>query len=166
MIFKKRVFPLLFALALIGLSAYLYKRYRIAPEIDFPKVEVVDLKGKPTSLDELSEDRLTLVVFWATWCSVCREEIPYLQKLQEAYSGNDFQVVMISDEPLETLQSFASDTDLPFVFLKLKSKSADLEVHKIPTAYLIRDGKSLDDEVGLYDWSGEEGRERIEAHLN
>lgn len=153
------------AVGLILLSLYLYKRYRIAPDIDFPEVEVVDLQEGETSLQELTEDRLTLIVFWATWCPVCREEIPYLQELRAIYDDSELQIVMISDEPVATIQSFVDREALTFTFLKLKSKSADLEVHKIPTAYLVKDGKELDNEVGLYDWSSEEGRERIDSHL-
>jgi thiol-disulfide isomerase/thioredoxin len=96
---------------------------------------------------------------------VCREEIPYLQELRSIYNESELEIVMISDEPVETIAAFAEQQELPFTFLKLKSKSADLEIHKIPTAYLVKDGKELDNEVGLYDWTSEEGRKRIALYL-
>ncbi len=163
--FRKKLLPILVVAGLLIFSGYLYKKYRIAPDIEFPEVEVVDLNENPVEIKELTDGKLTLLVFWATWCGVCREEIPHLEALEGKFPEDKFQIVMVSDEPIEEIESFISDKSYPFLFLKLVGKSSELEVHKIPTSYLIKDGVSVDDEVGLYDWSGEEGLSRIEDQL-
>ena len=63
-----------------------------------PAFEAVALEGgKPVSLQEM-RGRPVLLNVWATWCHPCREEIPALQKLQDARPG--LAVVGVSlDDP-------------------------------------------------------------------
>ncbi len=58
-----------------------------------------DKAGTLHSLDEL-RGHAAVVNFWATWCGPCREEMPRLQKLSEAYASRGVSFVAISlDEP-------------------------------------------------------------------
>jgi len=49
------------------------------------KTKLSDLKGKYVYID-----------VWATWCGPCRQEIPYLQKIEEKYEGKNIVFVSIS----------------------------------------------------------------------
>ena len=49
------------------------------------KTKLSDLKGKYVYID-----------VWATWCGPCRQEIPYLQKIEEKYEGKNIAFVSIS----------------------------------------------------------------------
>ncbi len=40
--------------------------------------------------------RLRLINLWATWCAPCREEMPWLETLQDERGGDDFEVIAIS----------------------------------------------------------------------
>ncbi|MEJ7803699.1 MAG: TlpA disulfide reductase family protein [Candidatus Limnocylindria bacterium] len=49
-----------------------------------PVLEAVDLAGKRWTMTE-AEGRLIWINFWATWCPPCRNEMPMMQRLAEAY---------------------------------------------------------------------------------
>ena len=54
-------------------------------DIDGNKVSMSDFKGKYVYVD-----------VWATWCSPCRKEIPYLKKMEEDFKGKNIAFVSIS----------------------------------------------------------------------
>src|SRR5690606_20708347 len=62
---------------------------------DYSDLAFQDADGNPMTLADLSGKKL-LINFWATWCAPCREEMPFLDALEEKYGGEDFEVVAIS----------------------------------------------------------------------
>jgi len=64
-----------------------------------PDLKFKDLAGNPQRLDSL-RGSITVVSFWATWCTPCREELPRLSKLSQQLADKDVHFVAISiDEP-------------------------------------------------------------------
>ena len=47
-----------------------------------------DVDGKMVSLSDF-KGKVVLVDVWATWCGPCRQQIPYLKKLEEEMHGTD-----------------------------------------------------------------------------
>jgi thiol-disulfide isomerase/thioredoxin len=63
-----------------------------APELNLPSPE-----GKPVSLlSEISQHRLTLIDFWASWCAPCRQDMPEVVKLYAEYKGKGLGIVGVS----------------------------------------------------------------------
>ena len=55
--------------------------------------------GKPVDLSEY-RGRVTAVLFWATWCKPCTDDLPQLQALVKEYGRNGFSVVGVNlDSP-------------------------------------------------------------------
>ena len=52
----------------------------------------VTLEGDTISLESLKGD-VVLLNLWATWCTPCREETPYLQEIFEEHRGRGFHIV-------------------------------------------------------------------------
>lgn len=50
--------------------------------------------------------RVVLLNLWATWCSPCVREFPYLNRLQETYGEQGLVVITLSDEAREELFDF------------------------------------------------------------
>ena len=59
-----------------------------------PNFSSWDLNGKKVSLADF-KGRPVLLTFWATWCTVCREELPALQRLQDRYQSTGFTILAI-----------------------------------------------------------------------
>lgn len=60
-----------------------------------PNFTTHDLGGKKVSLSDFA-GRPVLLSFWATWCTVCRDELPALQRLQDRYASAGFQVLLVN----------------------------------------------------------------------
>jgi thiol-disulfide isomerase/thioredoxin len=73
-------------------------------QIEWSKVErtpldnfaVVDLNGRRWSLQDW-RGKVVLVNMWATWCTPCRAELPYIQKLYDALKGRTDRLVIPID---------------------------------------------------------------------
>jgi thiol-disulfide isomerase/thioredoxin len=101
-------------------------------------VKLASFKGKPI-----------LINFWATWCGPCREEIPSLIQLQQRYSdeGQDLVILGISvDDPMEKLKPYASEMKINYPLLVGNGREDVQEAFGplwgIPvTVFIDRDGK-------------------------
>ena len=65
-----------------------------APEIKGP-----NLDGKPMALSE-SRGRVTMLVFWATWCRPCMDMVPHERELVERYAGRPFALIGANGDKL------------------------------------------------------------------
>ena len=45
---------------------------------------------------------LTLVHVWATWCVPCREELPIVLRVRQAYTNRGLEVILVSADPPDT----------------------------------------------------------------
>jgi peroxiredoxin len=72
---------------------------------DGKTINLTDLKGKPFMLQ-----------FTASWCSVCREEMPHIEKdIWQTYGKKGLVVIGVDrDEPLDVVQKFARDMKISY----------------------------------------------------
>ena len=60
-----------------------------------PNFTTQDLGGKKVSFSDFGE-RPVLLSFWATWCTVCRDELPALQRLQDQNRSSGLEVLLVN----------------------------------------------------------------------
>lgn len=67
------------------------------PEVggDMPAYRAATLEGDTLALSAL-RGRPVLVNLWATWCTPCRRETPYLQSVSERFRDRGLEVVGVS----------------------------------------------------------------------
>ncbi|CAM4386746.1 Peroxiredoxin [Pedobacter westerhofensis] len=122
---KKIFFTLAIALATLASSAqektfdnpnsdsrgYLVKVGDQAPD----NFDLVLQNGTKTSLKEL-KGKIVILQFTASWCTVCREEMPYLESdIWQAYKDKDVVLIGVDrDEPLATVQKFHKDIKISY----------------------------------------------------
>ncbi len=78
----------------------------MAPETGIEKL----LQAPRGSLSSLSELRGDVVVleFWATWCGICVEKIPHMNRMAEAFEGRPVRFISVTDEPEAIVREFLS----------------------------------------------------------
>lgn len=90
---------------------YLVKVGDQAPD-DF---ELVLQNGQKTSLKQL-RGKVVVLQFTASWCSVCRKEMPHLETdVWKAYQNKNVVLIGVDrDEPLEKVQKFHQDMQITY----------------------------------------------------
>ncbi len=58
-------------------------------------LEVYDYPGLEPFLNR-TDDKIYVVNFWATWCAPCIKELPHFEKLNETYSSQNIEVLLVS----------------------------------------------------------------------
>lgn len=109
----------------------------------FPNFAYNDRNGKVNSLENLKGKNGTLVVFWASWCGPCRQEIPELKKLYQTYNtkGINFISVSIDHDVSKWKQALTLEkmpwsnlANLPGDFKEIKKK---YNLYAIPSMFLL-----------------------------
>jgi thiol-disulfide isomerase/thioredoxin len=85
---------------------------KIAPEIIGTTVD-----GKFFDASTLQTEK-TLLVFWASWCPHCKQEMPELKKSYSAQKLGSFSVVAVSiDTNANELKTYLKENQLPWTTL-------------------------------------------------
>ena len=118
------------------------------------------------------DGKVLLLNFWATWCAPCREEMPSISALGEAFPAEDFVVITIATgrNPAPAIEKFLSEIgldDMP-VYTDLKQRLArEMGVMGLPVTILIdRGGHEVARLTGSADWNSESARAIIAALID
>jgi thiol-disulfide isomerase/thioredoxin len=111
-----------------------------------------DLHGKKVTLSEL-RGKIVMVNFWATWCPVCRAEMPDWQKFYEANKARGFEMIAMSvDDGEDEVRAFMAKMKYRFPVGWRFDKVEDDDfptVRGTPTTYFVdRQGKVALKKVG------------------
>lgn len=106
-----------------------------------PDFVLKDIHGKPVSLEQF-KGKPILLNFWATWCGPCKEELPSMQRLQDAAQANGgFHVVAVSIDRfnMDKVSKYAENMQLTFPILVDPDNSVRKSyfIRGLPTSYLI-----------------------------
>lgn len=123
-------------------------RPSLKPGSPIPDVSLPDLEGKMHALRRNSAD-VTLLEFWNTSCSPCREEMPKLKALFDKVPRSRFNIIGVSsDESEEVLKKYLLEFGIPWP----ECREADdgpmhrlMRIEMMPTYFLLsRQGEILD----------------------
>lgn len=125
-----------------------------------------DIEGNEISSDVFSKSKLTMVNVWATYCNPCLSEMPELGELAGAYEEEEFQVIGIISDVMDTADQKTIDmakelitqteADYPHLVLNESVYFALLtDVTVVPTTFFIdENGVVLDTVLGAMNRSG------------
>lgn len=81
-----------------------------------PNFILSDLSGEKIELSHLAKEKPTLLIFWATWCPSCVEEIPILKEWSQKYS--DLQIIGVNiQESAERVKRYAEKMQIRYPIL-------------------------------------------------
>lgn len=105
--------------------------------IDFTRPNT---KGEMVSASSLlGEGKWVLIDFWATWCTPCMREMPFLKEAYEEYHKYGFEICGLStDSSLEKWREYC-DANLPWVNLTVAGDvvQSHYKIQGLPTNFLI-----------------------------
>ena len=136
----------------------------IAPDFTAPSIDGPDI----TLSNELLNNKVTLLDFWAAWCRPCRIENPNLVRLHKKYKNSGFDIIGVSlDRTREQWEQAVIDDNLPWTQVSNLNFWNDpvarrYSIRAIPQSYLL-------DKNGLVmgkNLRGQELEDRILALLN
>jgi peroxiredoxin len=116
-----------------------------------PDFDTIGLDGNTLALSDF-KGKFVLLNFWATWCSPCRVEMPFLQARHEQYPADLVIVGVDFDEPAELVASFVEEYGLSFeIALDPGGLIQDqYEIRGYPTSiFLDRDGVIREIHIGV-----------------
>jgi len=114
----------------------------LEPVTGAPAAEALGLKdlgGRVHQLDDYI-GQVVLVNFWATWCPPCVAEMPSLQRLYTAFSGEPFALLAVSmGEGERKIRHFKTTAgiDFPLLLDPASDLSQRWGVDFLPTSYLV-----------------------------
>lgn len=144
---KRRRSIVFLAFIMMGLAIQVFAE---SPEpvvgANAPQFSLKSLLGSNVNLRQtVSDNNVTLVNFWATWCPPCRKEIPELNKVYNEYRKKKVEILAVNlQEDSETLASFVKSNQMKFPILLDTDGSLGekYRVYYIPTTFVLdRKGK-------------------------
>lgn len=166
------------AVAIVATAAVAYGLFRIGAATAPARVA----QGAPapdftaTALDDTSQVRTladyrgspVLLNIWATWCDPCREEMPSIQRLYDAYKNKGLRVVAISVDDRGTeslLRDFVTEHHLTFDIVHDQNSAVmtTYQVRGVPETFLISRTGNIVATRFVADWSSPESRHLIDS---
>ena len=119
----RKIFTIAMTLAMLLTSSCIYSNVPVY-ENDFivkvgdqaPDFEIELIDGQKVRLSDL-KGRIVMLQFTASWCGVCRREMPEIEKQIWQPHKDDAGFVLIGidrDEPLETVRKFMQQTKVTY----------------------------------------------------
>ena len=109
-----------------------------------PGFRIADPSGKMVDLSEVvSSHKYTLVMFWASWCHKCEQEIPNLVPMYNDFNPRGFGVVGVSvDQQKSAWTNAIAENQIPWSNVcQLKGWDApitdDYKITQTPTYFLL-----------------------------
>ncbi len=91
--------------------------YRVKVGDMAPNIVLHLTNGTTTSLQQL-RGKVVVLQFTASWCSVCRKEMPHLEsEIWQAFKDKNFVLIGVDyDEPLDKVKAFKKEMKVTYPF--------------------------------------------------
>lgn len=84
--------------------------------------------GKPQSLKQYA-GKIVVLNFWATWCEPCREEMPELSALHDAYKDKNVVVLGVAVDEVVAISDFLKETKVSYPLFAADMQGMEIASH-------------------------------------
>ena len=121
------------------------------------------LTGETLDQTVITDNKLVMVNYWATWCGPCVGEIPDLIKISEEYADKGFAMigVLTGDDDIDGAKQFIADQGMSYPVVTPEAFFLDnsSDIYAIPTTkFFDSTGKQVGESVvgamSYDDWKG------------
>jgi thiol-disulfide isomerase/thioredoxin len=149
--------PLEFNVKNTSYGKLVHKRLQVSKGMSAPSFESLTFDKSWFSLSQqLKRSEFVMLVFWASWCKPCRQEMPFLKDLLTKYSSQGLAIVGIATHDKSEMweKAIRADESISFVHILDKSNEpssigALYSVMPIPTIILLnKAGKIIYRQLG------------------
>lgn len=140
----------------LGISAYQTRKHFPSGAAAAPVFTLADLSGREVSLADY-RGRKVVLHFFATWCGVCKAELPSIRAVQRGLDEDEVLLAIVADaEDAEHVRRFATEHELSYpVLLASDEVLRAYAVDRFPTNYYLNgDGSVSSSSTGLSTWLG------------
>jgi cytochrome c biogenesis protein CcmG/thiol:disulfide interchange protein DsbE len=123
-----------------------------------PDFALKDIDGKTWKLSDLRGKKVVMIDFWATWCNICKREMPILQKVYQEYKGKgvEFLGIALDDaDKIKQIRKILEEKGVTYPILIDQDQKVATEVYQLagPIPYKVvidLNGVIVYDHVGDY----------------
>jgi peroxiredoxin len=123
-----------------------------------PDFTLKDIDGKTWKLSDLRGKKVVMIDFWATWCNICKREMPILQKVYDEYKGKgvEFLGIALDDaDKVKQIRKILAEKGVAYPILIDQDQKVATEVYQLsgPIPYKVvidKEGVIVYDHVGDY----------------
>jgi peroxiredoxin len=103
-----------------------------------PEFALKDGSGKTVKLQDY-RGKVLLLDFWATWCTGCKEEIPWFVEFQQTYGAKGLATVGVSmDDGWDVVKSFLASHKIPYtIVLGDEGIAKSYGIEGMPDTFLV-----------------------------
>ncbi len=138
-----------------------YSLIQYEQPINFKEITYFDLEDKPLTLEEYNGN-ITIIHFWATWCTFCINNIKELdnlyKKLKSEKKEQTINIITLSEDYKDPniIKNFFSQKNIEFLEPYVDKKNTifnNLKITSIPSTIILnKEGKEVVRINGFIDW--------------
>ena len=132
----KKLLFLTFTLGLIAMSFTVLDK-------KFPSLKLKNLDGKEIDINaSFTKNKLTVVSYWATWCSPCKKELDAMSELYPSWQKDGIEVIAVTIDDIQQLNKvkpLAQQKKWKYTLLSDANKESmrTLNFQSIPQTFVV-----------------------------
>ncbi|MGH8103937.1 MAG: TlpA family protein disulfide reductase [bacterium] len=122
---------------------YLFPSSYKIDKVSVPLPEFTSLGAKGEKFSSADIKKPTVLIFWASWCQFCQQELPKVEEFRKQYPKVRFAGIVFRDTP-ENISNFIKLGEIGFEsYFVEKGVAKEFGVDSVPQFFLVDSGRRI-----------------------